>query len=66
MSHERRTVTVNFGLRTLLLLGAVIVFVLAVFSEENAGDLIAWGLAAVALSFLLGDMGWDRRYGARR
>jgi peptidoglycan/LPS O-acetylase OafA/YrhL len=66
MSHERRTVTVNFGLRTLLLLGAVIVFVLAVFAEEDYANLLAWGLAAVAFSFLLGDMGWDRRYGSRR
>ena len=26
----------------------------------------AWGLAAVAFSFLLGDIGWDRRYGGSR
>jgi len=59
-------VNVNFGLRTLLLMLAVIVFVLAVFSEQDFENLIAWGLAAVAFSFLLGDIGWDRRYGGSR
>jgi peptidoglycan/LPS O-acetylase OafA/YrhL len=57
---------VNFGVRTLLLLLAAIVFVLAVFVEDDYANLLAWGLAAVALSFLLGDMGWDRRFGTRR
>jgi peptidoglycan/LPS O-acetylase OafA/YrhL len=56
-------VTANFGVRTLLLLLAAILFILAVFAEEDYGDLLAWGLAAVSLSFLLGDMGWDRRFG---
>ena len=57
----------NFGLRTLLLMLAVIVFVLAVFSNgDDYTNLIAWGLAAVAFSFLLGDIGWDRRYGGGR
>jgi hypothetical protein len=60
-------VTVNFGVRTLLLLFATVVFVLAVFVDtEDAWDLLAWGLAGVSLSFLLGDMGWDRRLGSRR
>jgi peptidoglycan/LPS O-acetylase OafA/YrhL len=65
LSQERRTV-VNFGVRTLLLLLAAIVFILAVFVEEDWDNLVGWGLAAVALSFLLGDMGWDRRFGTRR
>ena len=65
-SQERRTVTVNFGVRTLLLLLAAIVFILAVFSEDDYANLLAWGLAAVSLSFLLGDMGWDRRFGGPR
>jgi hypothetical protein len=59
-------VNVNFGIRTLLLLLATVVFLLAVFSEDDYGNLIAWGLAAVALSFVLGDIGWDRRYGSAR
>jgi len=65
MSLERRTV-VNFGVRTLLLLLATLVFILAVFSEDDYANLIAWGLAALALSSLLTDIGWDRKYGTRR
>jgi hypothetical protein len=57
---------VNFGLRTLLLLAGVLLFVLAALTDENYGDLIASGLAVFAASFLLADMGWDRRYGTRR
>jgi peptidoglycan/LPS O-acetylase OafA/YrhL len=59
-------VNVNFGVRTLLLLLAAIVFILAVFSEEDYANLLAWGLSAIALSFLLGDIGWDRRFGSTR
>ena len=57
---------VNFGVRTLLLMLATLVFVLAVFVEDDYADLIAWGLAALAFSFLLADIGWDRKYGTRR
>jgi hypothetical protein len=57
---------ISFGVRTLLLLLAAIVFVLAVFAEEDYRNLIAWGLAALTLSFLLTDIGWDRKYGGRR
>jgi hypothetical protein len=56
---------VNFGVRTLLLLLATIVFVLAVFVEDDYADLLAWGLAALTASFLLADLGWDRKYGSR-
>jgi hypothetical protein len=59
-------VSVNFGIRSLLFLGAGFVFALAVFVEDDWDNLIAWGLAGLALSFLLGDLGWDRRYGGRR
>lgn len=57
---------INFGVRTLLLLLATIVFVLAVFVEDDYADLLAWGLAALSLSFVLTDIGWDRKYGGRR
>jgi hypothetical protein len=60
-------VNVNFGVRTLLLMLATIVFLLAVFNDgDDYANLLAWGLAAVAFSFLLADIGWDRRYGGRR
>jgi hypothetical protein len=57
-------VNVDFGLRTLLLLGATILFLFAVFSDTKQGDLVSWGLAVFAFSFVLGDIGWDRRYGS--
>ena len=56
----------NYGVRSLLLLLATILFVIAVFAEESYADLLAWGLAALALSVLLADIGWDRKYNTRR
>ena len=46
----------NLGLRTILLLVAIVLFVIAVFSDTSYSDLLAWGLAAFAASFLVGDM----------
>jgi peptidoglycan/LPS O-acetylase OafA/YrhL len=58
-------VNVNFGLRTLLLIAATLLFLFAVFSNSsNQFDLMAWGLALFAFSFVIGDLGWDRRYGS--
>jgi peptidoglycan/LPS O-acetylase OafA/YrhL len=45
----------NLGLRTILLVVAIILFVIAVFSDTSYSDLIAWGLAAFAASFVAGD-----------
>jgi uncharacterized PurR-regulated membrane protein YhhQ (DUF165 family) len=56
-------VITSFGIKTLLLLLAALLFVLAVFSDEDYADLLAWGLASLAVAFLLTDVGWDRRYG---
>ena len=53
----------NFGLRTLLLIAATLLFLFAVFSDTNQADLWSWGLAVFAFSFVIGDLGWDRRYG---
>ena len=53
----------NFGLRSLLLIAATLLFLFAVFSDSNWADLVAWGLAVFAFSFVIGDLGWDRRYG---
>ena len=47
----------NIGLRSILLLVAIVLFVIAVFSDTNWSDLVAWGLAAFAASFLAGDTG---------
>ena len=42
----------NLGLGAILLLVAVVLFVLAVFSDENYADFLALGLAAFAGAFL--------------
>ena len=57
----------NFGVRTILLLAAVVLFVIAVFSNENYGDLLALGLAAFAGAFLSDALGYaDRTFGNTR
>ncbi len=47
----------NIGLRALLLIVAVILFVLAAITDDNTADLLAFGLACMAGSFLVGDLG---------
>ena len=54
---------VNFGIKTLLLLLAALLFIFAVFNEDNQGDLLASGLLSLSLALLVADIGWDRRYG---
>ncbi len=51
----------QFGLRTILLLVAVVLFVIALFSNENFSDLLALGLAAFAGAFLADALGWGER-----
>jgi peptidoglycan/LPS O-acetylase OafA/YrhL len=55
----------NLGPRTILLIVAIILFVVAVFSASNWDDLVAWGLAAFAASFLVGDANLGS-FGGRR
>ena len=55
----------NFGLRALLLLVALILFVVAAIGDDER-DWVAWGLAALTAAFLVGEAGWDRRFGGRR
>jgi hypothetical protein len=44
----------NLGLKGLLVLVAVVLFVIAaLFADVHQGDLIAWGLAAFAASFVV-------------
>jgi len=53
--------------RVSLLLVAVVLFVLAVFSDENYSDFLALGLAAFAGSFLATTLGYaDRTFGGSR
>ena len=55
----------NIGLRSILILAAVVLFVLALFIDENYSDLLALGLAAFAASFVadevIGGRGLTRR-----
>jgi hypothetical protein len=54
------------GLRGVLLILAIILFVIAVFSDIHQGDYIAWGLAATAAAFLVEELGINTRFGAPR
>jgi hypothetical protein len=53
------------GLRAILLLVAVILFVVAA-TGDSSEDWVAWGLACLAGAFLVGEAGLDRRFGRRR
>ena len=54
------------AVRGLLLILAVLLFVIAVFSDVHQGDLIAWGLAATAGALLVEELGINTRFGTRR
>jgi hypothetical protein len=54
---------VTFGIKTLFLLFSALVFIIAVFDEDDYANLLAWGLSGIALALLLTDIGWDRKYG---
>ncbi len=56
----------SLGLRSLLLLVAVVLFVVAALSTTNWSDYVAWGLAAFAASFLVGDANLASFGGNRR
>jgi hypothetical protein len=54
------------GLRPLLLIAAVILFVIAALSDENYADLLAFGLACLAGAFLVGETALGRMLGGGR
>jgi len=58
----------NFGLRTILLLVAVVLFVLGIFMDDGSFDeLLFLGLAAFAGAFLSEALGYaDRTFGGDR
>ena len=51
----------TFGVRTILLLVAVVLFIIGVFAEENYADILTLGLAAFAGAFLSDALGWADR-----
>jgi hypothetical protein len=59
----------NLGLRAILLAVAILLFVIAVFSDSSYADLLAWGLAATAAALLVEELGLGTRInmgGSRR
>jgi hypothetical protein len=50
----------NIGLRTLLLIVAAVLFLIGVFSDLHQGDFVCWGLLALALAFVVEDLGVGR------
>lgn len=51
----------NIGLRTLLLLAAVVIFIVAIFvNVAHEMDWIAAGLACTSGAVLVREMGWDK------
>jgi hypothetical protein len=50
-----RKAGMNIGVRSILILAAVVLFVIAIFVDENWADLVALGLAAFAASFVAED-----------
>jgi hypothetical protein len=53
------------GLRGLLLVIAIVLFVIGVFSDLHQGDLICWGLAATAAALVVEELGLNTRFGTR-
>jgi hypothetical protein len=53
------------GLKTILLLAAVIVFIVAIFVDKNQVKWLSAGLAVLAGAFLLGELSGGGGFGAR-
>lgn len=51
----------RFGLRGILLIVAIIMFILGVILHENAFDVVAIGLACLAGALLVSEIGFDKR-----
>ena len=56
----------NLTPRTLLLLAAIVLFVVAVFSDVHWADFVALGLAAVAAAIVIDELGITTGFGSRR
>ena len=55
----------NVGLRSILLIVAIVLFVLAALTDAS-GDLLAFGLACLAAAFVVDELGIGARVGSRR
>ena len=54
----------SLGPRILFIAAAAVLFILAVFMEENYADLLALGLAALAVGLIIDELGLGR-FGSR-
>jgi hypothetical protein len=52
------------GVRGLLLVIAIVLFVIGVFSDVHQLDLICWGLAVTAAALLVEELGINTRFRA--
>jgi hypothetical protein len=64
--HRREGKPMTLGLKTLMQLLAVILFIVAALNNDNFTDLVSVGLAIFAGAFLVEDTGFGRRLGSRR
>ena len=56
----------SLGVRVILLLAAVVSFIICIFATEHYPDWLAIGLACLAGSFVVGDLGFYRPIGTTR
>jgi hypothetical protein len=56
----------NFGLKALLLLLAVVLFIVGALSEDNQQDLLFWGLAIFAAAFIVESVPLGNMMGSRK
>ena len=55
----------NFGLKALLLLLAIVLFIVGALSDENQTDLLFWGLAVFAAAFIVESLPLGNMMGTR-
>jgi hypothetical protein len=66
-SRERKEKDVRIGLRQILLIAAVVLFVVAALSTSNSIDILAYGLACLAGALVIEELGLGKgRFGRRR
>ena len=56
----------SFGFRGLLLLLAVVLFIVGALSDNNQQDLLFWGLAIFAASFIVDSLPLGNMMGSRK
>lgn len=55
----------NLGFRALLLLLAIVLFIVGALSDDNQQDLLFWGLAIFAASFIVDSLPLGNMMGPR-